>query len=64
MRAIVKQTGDPDGLGRVRISLPSLGPTDSIWAPVVQPFGASGAAEPKVGDEVLVIFEREDVRFP
>ena len=64
--AIVMDTRDPKGLGRVRVRYPwHEQPDAGYWARVVAPFGAPvvGAA-PDVGQEVLVAFERGDIRAP
>jgi phage protein D len=65
---VVSQNDDPDGLGRVRVTYPSLGDdTEGWWARVVAP--AAGDSRgllmmPVVGDEVVVGFEQDDVRRP
>ena len=64
--AIVMDTRDPKGLGRVRVRYPwHEQPDAGYWARVVAPFGVPvvGAA-PDVGQEVLVAFERGDIRAP
>lgn len=65
---IVSNINDPQGKGRVKVTLPWLSPLfESDWGAVVQ-FGAgkrSGAMFlPEVGDEVLVAFEFGDPRRP
>jgi hypothetical protein len=65
---IVSNVNDPQGKGRVKVTLPWLSPRfESDWGSVVQ-FGAgkrSGAMFlPEVGDEVLVAFEFGDPRRP
>ncbi len=66
--AVVTDVGDPQGLGRVRLSLPWLSDdfvTD--WARTMQ-FGAGKdrgmMVLPEVGDEVLVAFEQGDFKRP
>ena len=62
--AIVVDARDPKGLGRVRVRYPwHEQPDAGYWARVVAPFGVPvvGAA-PEVGQEVLVAFERGDIR--
>jgi len=64
--AIVVQNDDPEGLSRVRLSLPWLDPDPAFltdWARLAVPFGAP-AIVPAIGDEVLVAFDQGDVRFP
>jgi len=65
--AIVKQNQDPEGLGRVRIAFPWLDDRESHWARLATPMAGKDRGVvfiPEVGDEVLVAFEREDLRFP
>jgi uncharacterized protein involved in type VI secretion and phage assembly len=66
--ALVSQNKDESGQGRVRVTYPwHSDPGESYWARVVTPMagGDRGAYfMPEVGDEVLVAFERGDVRFP
>lgn len=65
---IVTQNKDPDQLGRVKITLPWREEGfETDWTRVVSPM--AGAARgafflPEVGDEVLVGFDRNDIRFP
>jgi len=65
---IVTNNKDPDGLGRVKLRFPWLsGSTESDWARVATPMAGNGRGLyflPEVDDEVLVLFERGDVRFP
>ncbi|HAH10667.1 MAG TPA: phage tail protein [Alphaproteobacteria bacterium] len=66
--ATVTRNNDPEGLGRVMLRFLWHRPSDeSGWARVAVP--AAGANQgfffvPDVGQEVLVAFERDDVRFP
>ncbi len=66
--ALVTQNRDPEGLCRVKVRYPwheSQG--ESYWARLAVPMagGERGLVLiPEVGDEVLVAFEREDLRFP
>jgi uncharacterized protein involved in type VI secretion and phage assembly len=65
--AIVTQNQDPDGLGRVRVRFPWFDGTESHWARLAAPMAGKDRGLvliPEVGDEVLVGFEREDLRFP
>jgi uncharacterized protein involved in type VI secretion and phage assembly len=65
---IVTNNTDPDALGRVKVRFPWLGgSTESHWARVAAPMAGNGRGLyflPEVDDEVLVLFERGDVRFP
>jgi phage baseplate assembly protein gpV/phage protein D len=59
----VTRVDDPDGLGRVQVSLPTYGEVDAGWLEVVCP-GAGGSkglvALPDTGDRVLVLFPQDD----
>lgn len=65
---IVTQNKDPDQLGRIKLKLPWREEGfETDWVRVVSPM--AGAARgifflPEVGDEVLVAFDRDDIRFP
>ena len=65
---LVTQNKDPDNLCRVKVSFPWHDkPRDSYWARLVAPMAGKGRGVvfiPEVGDEVLVGFERDDLRFP
>jgi len=65
---LVTSVDDPDARGRVKVGLPWLkDDVESRWARVVSFMaGADRGAvfRPEVGDEVLVLFEQGDVRFP
>lgn len=53
----VTDVSDPDGLGRVRVSLPALGDLDAGWLAVLCPGAGSGrglVVLPDTGDTVLV----------
>lgn len=66
--AIVRDNRDPDGLARVRVSFPWYSqPEDMYWARLATPMTGNGYGMyflPEVNDEVLVAFERGDLRFP
>ncbi len=66
--AIVRQNKDPDNLCRVKVSFPWHDkPSESYWARLATPMAGKERGLvfiPEVGDEVLVAFEREDLRFP
>ena len=66
--AVVTQNDDPDGMCRVKVRYPWYDkPRDSYWARLATPMAGKDRGLvliPEVGDEVLVAFEREDLRFP
>lgn len=66
--AIVTQNQDDESQCRVKVSYPWHDrPRDSYWARLAMPMAGNGRGMvliPEVGDEVLVAFEREDLRFP
>jgi uncharacterized protein involved in type VI secretion and phage assembly len=66
--AIVTQNRDDEGQCRVKVSYPwHENPRESYWARLAMPMAGNDRGLvliPEVGDEVLVAFEREDVRFP
>jgi uncharacterized protein involved in type VI secretion and phage assembly len=66
--ALVTQNKDEDGLCRVKVSYPwHHEPRESYWARLATPMAGKERGLvmiPEVGDEVLVAFEREDLRFP
>lgn len=67
---IVTDNNDPDGLGRVKVKLPTLGENLATdWMRIAFPGGGgNGTAHhgwyllPEIDDEVLVIFEQGDAR--
>ena len=66
--ALVRQNRDPEGMGRVRVSYPwHSEPRDSFWARIAVPMAGNDRGTyflPEVNDEVLVAFDRGDLRFP
>jgi uncharacterized protein involved in type VI secretion and phage assembly len=68
--AVVTNNQDPEQQGRVRLRYPWLageGEGESWWARVVAPMAGEGTGLmliPNVDDEVLVAFDRGDLRFP
>jgi uncharacterized protein involved in type VI secretion and phage assembly len=66
--AVVTQNKDEEGLCRVKVRYPWHDkPRESYWARLATPMAGKDRGLvliPEVGDEVLVAFEREDVRFP
>jgi uncharacterized protein involved in type VI secretion and phage assembly len=65
---VTNNTDDPDGLGRVKVRFPWLSDRDdSFWARVATLMAGPDRGLyflPEVDDEVLVLFEHGDVRFP
>ncbi|MGJ4951510.1 phage baseplate assembly protein V [Bradyrhizobium sp. HKCCYLS20291] len=65
---IVSNVADPDGLGRVKVRYPWLkDDSESPWARVVSFMAGAGRGavfRPDVDDEVLVVFDHGDMRFP
>src|SRR6185295_18578472 len=66
--ALVTQNKDDDGQCRIKVRYPWHDkPRDSYWARLSMPMAGKDRGVvfiPEVGDEVLVAFEREDLRFP
>lgn len=69
--ALVSDIKDPDGLGRVKVTLPSSPDTDGsryeAWARVATLMGGKNRGTwfiPDVNDEVLIVFEAGDPRRP
>ena len=66
--AIVTNNQDPEGWGRVKLKFPWLSDDiESDWARMATPMAGNQMGVyflPEVNDEVLVIFERGDMRFP
>lgn len=66
--ATVTQNKDDEGQCRVKVRYPwHENPRDSYWARLAMPMAGNGRGVvmiPEVGDEVVVAFEREDIRFP
>lgn len=65
---IVTNNEDPEGLGRVKVKFPWLSADEeSTWARLATLMAGNERGVyflPEVDDEVLVIFEQGDVRFP
>jgi uncharacterized protein involved in type VI secretion and phage assembly len=60
---IVARVDDPEGLGRVRVSLPTYGNVETEWMGVLTVGAGKGkgfVALPDVGDQVLVLFIHDD----
>jgi uncharacterized protein involved in type VI secretion and phage assembly len=66
--AIVRDNRDPNGQARVRVSFPwHAQPEEAYWARLATPMTGKGFGTfflPDVNDEVLVAFERGDIRSP
>jgi uncharacterized protein involved in type VI secretion and phage assembly len=66
--ALVRDNRDPDGLARVRVSFPwHRNPDELFWARLATLMTGKGSGTlflPDVEDEVLVAFERGDIRLP
>jgi uncharacterized protein involved in type VI secretion and phage assembly len=64
----VTRNDDPEGLGRVKLNLPWRGADfETEWVRIVSPMAGSDRGIfflPEVGDEVLVAFDRDDIRYP
>jgi len=59
---MVTRVNDPEGMGRVRASLPAYGNLETDWMNVVSPGAGAGkgfALLPDVGDQVLILFARD-----
>jgi phage baseplate assembly protein gpV/phage protein D len=60
---IVTRVDDPDGQGRVQVSLPSYNNVETGWMGVLTPGAGTGkglVSLPDVGDQVLVLFAHGD----
>ena len=66
--AIVRANRDPSGLARVKVSFPwHSRPEESFWARLATPMAGKNYGAyflPDVDTEVIVAFERGDMRFP
>ncbi len=65
---IVENNVDPEGLGRLQLSFPTLSDTNlSAWARMVNMGGGSSRGTfwlPEIRDEVLVVFEQGNINRP
>jgi len=66
--AIVSSNTDPDALGRVKLRLPWRGEEfETEWVRIAVPMAGADRGTyflPEVGDEVLVAFDNDDIRYP
>ncbi len=66
--ATVSRNDDPEGLGRVKLRLPwRSNEFETEWVRIVAPMAGKDRGLfflPEVGDEVLVAFDRDDIRYP
>ena len=67
--AIVSRNDDPENLGRVKLKLPwrSDQQFETDWCRIAMPMAGKDRGTlflPEVGDEVLVAFDRDDIRYP
>jgi len=66
-RGFVVDNNDPDGTGRIRARVPTLGDLDTGWAMPSAPYSGDGVGlfmVPPVGAGVWIEFEAGDNRFP
>jgi phage protein D/phage baseplate assembly protein gpV len=65
---VVTNNNDPEKIGRVKVKFPTLGDNvESNWARLALPGGGSARGfdvRPEVNDEVIVAFDRGDLRMP
>lgn len=64
---IVSSLEDEEGLGRVKLTYPTLEDRESQWARLATPMAGTDRGfffRPEVNDEVLVAFEHGDIRRP
>jgi uncharacterized protein involved in type VI secretion and phage assembly len=66
--AIVTSNTDPDQLGRVKLRLPWRGDDfETDWVRIAVPMAGGNRGTyflPEIDDEVLVAFDRDDIRYP
>ena len=64
---VVTNNNDPEKLGRVKVSLPSVSEVETFWAPVLVPSAGNErglSMLPVAGEQVIVAFENGDPSFP
>ena len=66
--AIVSGNNDPEQLGRVKLRLPWRAQEfETDWVRIAMPMAGPDRGTyflPEIGDEVLVAFDRDDIRYP
>jgi len=66
-RGLVLDNNDPDRIGRLRASVPSLSDFETDWAMPSAPYSGNGAGlfmVPPIGAGVWIEFETGDIRLP
>ena len=65
---IVSANTDPDQLGRIKLRLPWRDESfETDWVRIAAPMAGADRGTwflPEIGDEVLVAFDRDDIRYP
>jgi phage protein D/phage baseplate assembly protein gpV len=64
---IVTNNRDPDGLGRVKVTLPSVSEVETAWAPLLVPSAGNQRGMmmmPQPNDQVIIAFENGDPSYP
>ena len=64
---VVTNNNDPDKMGRVKVSLPSVNEVETFWAPVLLPAAGNErglSMLPRVDEQVIVAFENGDPSYP
>jgi uncharacterized protein involved in type VI secretion and phage assembly len=67
MIGVVTNNKDPEGMGRVRVTLPALSEVETFWAPVGIPSAGKERGVsmlPMPNDQVIVAFENGDPSYP
>lgn len=63
-RGVVTDSFDPSGLNRLKVSIPLVTGTGSLWAFPCQPTPDAPAPDVKPGDGVWIMFEGGDRSYP
>ena len=64
---VVTNNNDPDKMGRVKVTLPSVNEVETFWAPVLLPAAGNErgiSMLPRVDEQVIVAFENGDPSYP
>ena len=67
MVGVVTNNNDPEQLGRVKVTFPSLSDVESFWAPVGVPSAGKErgiSMLPQPDEQVIVAFENGDPSYP